>query len=391
MLPSQFRRCWSVVNLDNLARNARTIKSLIGGQCQIMAVIKADAYGHGAELCARTLVGEGVRWLAVASLGEALSLRRSGIGCDILILGKVLPDMADTLCDNHLTTTVSSYGHASELSALCSPGKRVKVHIKLDTGMSRSGFLCDDTALVVNEVEKTCRLPNLNCEGIFTHFSCSDELDEGSTAFTQGQFDRFMDVIQKLAAKGIEFKYRHTANSAATLRFPQMHLDMVRPGLILYGLAPGEEQLPEGFTPAMELKAAIMMIKDIKKGASVSYGRTFIAPYDMKIAVVSIGYADGYRRALSNRARVLVNGHFADVIGRVCMDQTVIDISHCGHVSESDCVTLFGADENKYIGADELSDLCGTISYETVCLVGRRVPRLYIKDYAPCEIVDYLN
>lgn len=377
------KRTWAEVNINNIEHNLRVIKGLLKPSCSVMGIVKADAYGHGAPMIAKTLSKEGINYFGVSNLDEALQLRNCGITEPILILGYTPQENMKDLAINNITQNAMSLSYAQKLSeAALSCGKNIKIHIKLDTGMSRLGILCQNEESCinsVNEIIEIVKLKNLISEGIFTHFAVSDNI---KSDYTHRQFSNFIYVIDRLKEKGIEFKYRHCCNSAAIINYPEMQLDMVRPGIILYGMYPDKSMCDcnVDFKPAMELKTVISQIRELPKEATVSYGRVYKTFKYTKIATMPIGYADGFLRVLSNNAEVLVNGKRAVVVGRVCMDQTMIDVTDIKDIIEGQTVTIIGYDGNEYISIDELADKMETINYEATCLIGKRVPRIYIKD-----------
>lgn len=371
------KRTWAEIDLDRLTHNYTVIKQALHPGADMMAVVKADAYGHGAVMVAKTLRDAGAAYFAVSNLEEALQLRAAGIDLPMLILSYTPPEEAATLAQYHITQTVICAAHATALSAAAvAAGVVLPVHFKLDTGMSRVGFvhqLSADRKTAASEIAAAAQLPGLQAEGIFTHFATADEQ---SADMTRTQFDRFMQTVADLDEKGIYFTYKHCCNSAATERFAEMHLDLVRPGIILYGLAPDDSWmhglLP--LQPVMQLKTAVSMVKVIPAGTTVSYGATFTAQQDMQIATVPIGYADGYPRSMADKAHMLINGNPVPVIGRVCMDQCMLDVTGL-NVSVGDTVTVFGDG----LSVDTYAAWMGTINYEAVCLIGKRVPRVYLQ------------
>lgn len=390
-MPNFLKRTWAEIHLDRLRHNFRTIQASLSPGCRAMAVVKADAYGHGAVACAKALKEAGASWFGVSNLEEAVQLRRAGLTEPILILSFTPPEEAARLAEFHVTQTVLSLDYARELSqAASAAGVRVRVHLKVDTGMSRVGFLYhgEHPEAVAAQMAAACRLPALEAEGIFTHFASADEEDDGG--FTRLQFDRFMDAVGRLEAMGIRFALRHCCNSAATLRYPEMHLDMVRPGIILYGLAPDgwmRDALP--LQPVMELKTTVSMVKELEAGAPVSYGRIYTAPQPRTLATVPIGYADGYPRSLSNRADMLLAGRRVRVVGRVCMDQCMLDVTGLG-AREGQVVTVFGRDGEAVLPVEETAGLMGTISYEVVCQISKRVPRLFVENGRTVGQLNYI-
>ena len=375
------KRTWAQIRLDALAGNFRQVRAKVGPDCKIMAVVKADGYGHGARQAAQVFQQEGADWFAVSNIEEAMDLRQSGVTKPILVLGFTPAERAAQLCANRISQTVFSLEYAEELSQQAQKAAvEVDCHIKLDTGMSRLGFLCDPDHFYrsMAQIQQAVQLPGLCCTGIFTHFACADEINESSDRFTFQQFHRYEQGVAALEQKGVRFALHHCCNSAATMRFPQMYLDMVRPGIILYGLSPTQDcnGLLE-LTPAMELKSTVAMVKEVEKGTQVSYGRTFTAQDRMVLATVPIGYADGYRRTHSNQAYMAVRGHLAPVVGTVCMDQLMLDVSRIPGVRAGDEVTVFGRDGNAVVPIEDLAQDENSIHYEVMCLVGKRVPRVY--------------
>ena len=390
------KRTWAEINLDHIADNVKAIQSKLRPGCRIMGVVKADAYGHGDKYAADCLRRQGVSWFGVSNLEEALSLRRQGFTEDILIFGITPASHAGTLACQSITQTVFSLEYAEKLSAAAAEqGVTLSVHIKLDTGMGRIGFSTfDGPAPAAESAGKVYNLPGLNPTGIFTHFSAADESQEDSRKYTLEQFQRFQGTCTELERRGFSCGLRHCCNSAAMLNYPQMHLDMVRPGNIIYGLYPSTDCLRERkieLKPAMELKSMVSMVKEMAEGRSVSYGRTYETPGRRIVATVPIGYADGYTRRLSNKARVLIHGQFAPQVGNVCMDQMMVDVTEIPQVKEGDIVTLFGQQEGKVIPVEELAELTGTINYEIVCVLGRRVPRIYLEGGNKIAVVDYVR
>ncbi|MDD4413729.1 MAG: alanine racemase [Oscillospiraceae bacterium] len=374
------KRTWAQINLDAIENNFRVITKSLSPGCQAMAIVKADAYGHGAGYVSRTLRDAGATWFGVSNLDEALQIRNEGIDQSILILAYTPPAQALRLAANRITQTVFTSEYAQQLSrSAVNSGVKVRVHIKLDTGMSRIGFICqchDDINKSVEEIAEVCSLPGLEAEGIFTHFTSADE--EQGEQYTRVQFEYFQRVIELLGDRGVKFALKHCCNSAATMRFPEMHLNLVRPGLILYGLAPARWMQDKLFlTPAMELKTVVSMIKTVPAGTAISYGRTYTTNGEMKLATLPIGYADGFPRVMSNRAEMLINGRRAPVVGRVCMDQCMIDITGMDEVKEGVTVTVFGHDRDEFLPVERFAELADTINYEIICSIGKRVPRIY--------------
>lgn len=384
------KRSWAEIDLDRLQNNFKQIKQFASGSL-VMAVVKADAYGHGAVYAARALTQAGADWLAVSNLDEALQLREAGLTQPLLILSYTPPEEVAMLSRHRITQTVVSSEHAEALSAAAvAAGVTLDVHIKIDTGMSRVGFFCREGSLPVDEIAAACALPALRANGIFTHFAVADEAT--GEAFTRQQFDCFMQTIEALEARGIRFALRHCCNSAATLCYPDMHLDMVRPGIILYGLYPDascSDVLP--LQPVMSLRTHISHIKTIPAGSSVSYGKQYVAAQDEVIATVPIGYADGYTRRVFGRAHMLVCGKNAPVRGRICMDQCMLDISGIDGVQTGMAVTAFGTDGDATLPVETYAAWSDTINYEVVCAIGKRVPRLFLSGGEPLYLQDGLR
>ena len=369
------KRTWAEISLENLRHNYEAIRKSLPAGCRFLGVVKADAYGHGALPVSRLLQEAGADYLAVSCLDEALELRRGGITMPILILGHTPYEYTGTLIEENITQTVTCLAKALEYSAeAVRLGKELKIHIKLDTGMSRLGFLCagDYFEEGVDNVIRSCRLPGLNPEGVYTHFAVSDEPDEDSEAYTRAQFKLFMDVIAAVKARGgVEFSIRHCANSGATAAYPEMALDMVRPGLLLYGYGDSSGKL--GLLPCMRLVTTVSTIKFYEPGTSVSYGRRFTTDRRTRMGVLAIGYADGLPRAAGNQCSFAAGDGFAPQRGSICMDMCMVDLTELPQVDVGSEVELFGPMNSIY----KLSDAAQTIPYELLCAVSKRVPRVY--------------
>ncbi|MGN1002675.1 MAG: alanine racemase, partial [Oscillospiraceae bacterium] len=361
------KRTWAEISLENLRHNYEAIRKSLPAGCRFLGVVKADAYGHGALPVSRLLQEAGADYLAVSCLDEALELRRGGITMPILILGHTPCEYTGTLVEENITQTVTCLAKALEYSAeAVRLGKELKIHIKLDTGMSRLGFLCagDYFEEGVDNVIRSCRLPGLNPEGVYTHFAVSDEPDEDSEAYTRAQFKLFMDVIAAVKARGgVEFSIRHCANSGATAAYPEMALDMVRPGLLLYGYGDSSGKL--GLLPCMRLVTTVSTIKFYEPGTSVSYGRRFTTDRRTRMGVLAIGYADGLPRLISNKCSFAAKGGFAPQRGSICMDMCMVDLTELPQVDVGSEVELFGPMNSIY----KLSDAAQTIPYELLCAV----------------------
>lgn len=369
------RPTWAEIDLDAIAHNMRELRRIAKPEAKICAVVKANAYGHGAVPVSRKVLAAGADFLGVAVLSEALQLRRAGIDAPILILGYTPPEQAEEVVKYDLSQTVFQWEVARALSdAACRLGKKAKIHVKIDTGMGRIGFLPGEEA--VAEIKKIAALPHLHLEGIFTHFAMADACDK---TFTYRQLKIFLELIKRLDQEGIVFSFRHAANSAALIDLPETHLDMVRPGIALYGLYPSPEVKREKveLVPAMTVKSRIIQVKKVPPGTPVSYGCTWRAPRPTVVATLPVGYADGYTRLLSGKGEVLVKGKRVPVIGRICMDQCMIDVTDVPGVKQGEEVLIFGRDAWGTLPVEELAAKIGTINYEIVCMLGERVPRYY--------------
>ncbi len=384
------KRTWAEIDLDSLQNNLRRIKEATNGSL-VMAVVKADAYGHGAVMAATSLCEAGADWLAVSNLDEAIQLRHADLTKPILILSYTPPEEAALLATHNITQTVVSAEHAKALDAAAAKaGVSLPIHIKLDTGMTRVGFFCQGDTLPINEIAEVCALPHLRAEGIFTHFAVADE-QEGD-AFTRQQFALFNRTVEALEERGITFALKHCCNSAATLRYPEMHLDMVRPGIILYGLYPDEwmrDMLP--LTPVMSLRTHVSMIKDVPAEVAVSYGKKYVTDDTTTLATVPIGYADGYTRRTFGKAHMLIGGKQAPVCGRICMDQCMLDVTGMDGIEAGTMVTAFGKDGDAVLSAETYASWSDTINYEIVCSIGKRVPRLFMQNGKPVSLQDGLH
>lgn len=381
-MKSFLKRTWAEIDLDSLIHNFNTAKDFTSGD--VVAVIKADAYGHGAVTVAKALPKRYAKFLAVADVEEAIELRLSGIDKPILILGYTPSAYSNILNQYNLTQTVHTLSYARQLSTEAKKNKfTCNCHLKIDSGMSRIGFNWQDE----RELLACLALDNLNFDGIYTHFAVSDRSGDKNGKFTKTQFERFISVCEFLEQNGYSFKHKHCCNSAGIMLEKDMHLDMTRLGIMLYGLKPDADlEMTLDVKPVMTLKTLITQIKTIKKGDTVSYGRTFKAKKDMKVATLCVGYADGYPRALSNKGEVLIWGKRAKVLGRVCMDQVVVDVSDIAEANVGDEVILFGKD----LPVCEIAKKCGTINYEIVCGISRRVPRVYYKNGKIFDVKNYL-
>ncbi|MCI8909794.1 MAG: alanine racemase [Oscillibacter sp.] len=376
MEETALRRTWAEIDLDALANNYRQARRRIGPAVRYLGIVKADAYGHGAVQVSRRLEELGADYLAVSSLDEARELRQNGIQAPILVLGHTPPEMTGQLIQLGLTQTVSALAKAEAYSAAAEAcGGTLRIHIKVDTGMSRLGFLVRGRHFAggVTSIAKACALPRLEPEGIFTHFAAADEDGAEDEAYTREQFRVFLLVLDALADQGRTFALRHCANSGALARYPEMYLDMVRPGIALYGAGGDRERL--GLEPVMRLKSCVSTIKIFDGGTDISYGRTFCTKGETRVGVLPIGYADGLFRGLSGRMAVRTAAGPAPILGRICMDMTMVNLTGLPEVRVGSEVEIFGANQP----ADELAALLDTIPYELTCAVSKRVPRLYLR------------
>ncbi len=367
-------RTWAEIDTKALVHNFKIIKEKANG-AKIMAVVKANSYGHDASITVPVLDENGADYFAVSNLSEALELREFGLKKPILILGYTPLEYVNELYSANISQCVYSSEYAVELSKEAVKNNlKLNIHIKLDTGMSRLGFDCRNQNLVgIDEAINASKLEGLRLEGIFTHFAVSDRNSQNEDNFTLLQYERFINAVNRFKAAGLTPDICHCCNSAALIKDTDKHIDCCRPGIILYGLKPSDA--PEfdcGLLPVMTLKSTVSMVKEISKGDTVSYGRTFKAEKKTKIATVTAGYADGYPRILSNKAFVIINGKKAPILGRVCMDQMSVDVTDIPDVKMGDEVILFG----KELSVDILAEMCDTINYEIVCGVSSRVPRV---------------
>lgn len=376
-MESTLRRTWAEINLDHLIHNYKRLRAHVGENVKFLGVVKADAYGHGALHSARVLQEQGADYLAVSSLDEARELRHNGITMPILLLGHTPAEEVPLLLRHDITQTVTCEAKALEYNEEAKKcGGKLKIHIKLDTGMSRLGFLCDGVHFEsgIEGVYRACGLENLEAEGIFTHFAAADEKDAESVVFTRRQFDLFMRVISVLEEKGVHFTLRHCANSGAVANYPETYLDMVRPGILLYGYGEHAEKL--GVKPVMSLKSVVNTIKIFEADTDVSYGRLYTTEKRSRLGVLPIGYADGFFRCLSNRCSLATKYGSAPLRGRICMDMCMIDLSDLPEIQVGDEVEIFGEKNS----LNDLAALAGTIPYELTCAVSKRVPRVFIAD-----------
>lgn len=383
-----YSRVYARIDLDAIAYNMEQMKLRIDGHTQIMAVIKTDAYGHGAVQVAQMLEKYDYIWgFAVATLDEAVVLRVEGIQKPILVLGCIFPDQYMEMLNNDIRMNVYTEDMAKEIANMARrEGKTAYLHIKLDTGMGRLGFSITEES--VEAITRISKLSNVKMEGVFTHFAKADEKDK---TFTMQQIQQFESMTRLLKEQGVTFVYEHCSNSAAIIDVPEAKFDIVRAGISTFGLYPSEEVDKEAvhLKPALALKSHVAFVKEIEPGTSISYGGTFVAEKKMKIATIPVGYGDGYPRALSGVGYVLIRGKKAPILGRICMDQFMVDVTHIEDASFGDKVTLIGRDGNEYISVEMLGELSGRFNYEFICDLGKRIPRVYVKNGKVAEQVDY--
>ena len=374
-MESTLNRTWAEVDLDALAHNYERIRRHVGEKTKLLGVIKADAYGHGAVPVAKELEALGASYLAVSNIDECEEVRRGGVTLPVLMLGFTPADQAERILELDMTQAVQSLDIAKAFSAAAVKcGKKMKVHIKLDTGMGRLGFLCDEEHFdeSLQDILAALELPGLDVEGVFTHFCVADEEGEENVAFTRTQHERFLRMIDAAEARsGFHFRLRHCCNAGGIVCYPEWAGDMVRCGIILYGSGSLAEKM--GMEPVMSLKTRVATVRDLAPGTSVSYGRTYFTERESRIAVLPIGYADGLHRTLSNRMEVLTPYGRAKQVGRICMDMCMIDVTDLPEVKSGDEVEIFG----KNVLCAEDAAACGTIPYELLCAVSKRVPRHY--------------
>lgn len=386
MLP---QRIYAEVNLDAICHNIQNAMKKVGPDTKIMAIIKTDAYGHGAVPIARALSEIGCYAFGVATVPEAVQLRKAGIENPILILGYVFPADYDALIENNIMHAVFQYETAKALSdKAVSLGKTVTIHIKLDTGMGRIGM--QPTEESVQEIQRIAALPNLEINGIFTHFACADEKDKTSCNL---QKKKYLDFIRRLDEVGVKIPIKHMCNSAGIIEFDDNFLNMARSGIMTYGLYPSNEvdKSKLELHPALQLKSHVAFVKTVDAGFTVSYGSTYTTTGKTVIATIPVGYGDGYPRALSNKGKVLIHGQFAPIIGRVCMDQFMVDVTNIPNVNQGDEVTIIGHDGDNCITVEDVADNAYSFKYEFCCGINKRVPRVYIRNGEVSEIVDMLD
>ena len=366
---------WAEIDLDAIAHNVTAIKRLVGERVKVMAVVKANAYGHGLVPVAQVALQNGASWLAVTRVSEGMTLRCAGIRAPILVMGYSPPASVSKAVEYGLTLTLSSLDQARALAERATrAGKTVPVHLKVDTGMGRFGLLPGETVEFAQAIQQ---LPGLILEGVYTHLAVADSADQG---YTRRQLRSFQEVTAALEREGIRIPVRHAANSAATLAMPESHLDAVRAGIAIYGLRPSEEVEPTvPLRPALTLKSRVGRVSTLPAGSSISYGCTYVTQRPTRLALVMVGYGDGYMRLASNRGVVLIHGQRAPIRGRICMDQFVVEVSHIEHVSLDDEVVLIGRQGDKVLSAEEIARWSETINYEVVTQLSPHVPRVYMR------------
>ena len=386
-LGENLRPVWAEINLDNVKHNIKEVKNIVKKDTIVCAVVKADGYGHGAVELTKVLLNNGADRLAVATLGEAVQLRKAGYTVPIMVLGYTPEVQGQIVIDNNIIQTVYTYEQAIYFSNTAKEtNQQLIIHLKLDTGMSRLGFQPNDES--INDIKEIFKLPNLTVEGIFTHFATADDKNK---EYTYKQFNIFMDFVNKLEEEDCIIPIKHVSNSAAIIDLPEMNLDMVRPGIILYGLYPSDNVNKEKIRlkQVMELKAKISHIKVLPKDNGISYGLKYTTQDNEKIITIPIGYADGYTRMMSGKAQVMVKGKVIPLVGRICMDQCMANATGVD-VKAGDEVILYSNDRESGITINDIANKLGTINYEVVCMLGKRVPRVYLENNNLLHIKDSL-
>lgn len=375
---SKYYRASANIDLDAICSNIDNTRKILNPQAKLMVILKADGYGHGAVPIAKALSEMAVDSFGIAILEEGIELRKAGIEKPLLILGYTPKGQYKKLVENDITQTIFQYSTAKDLSEeALRQGKTAKIHIKIDTGMTRIGFF--DDSLSIEEIKKISELKGIEIEGIFSHFACADETDKTSA---NNQLCKFLEFLEALKREGIIIPIRHIANSAGIIDMPEAQLDMVRSGISTYGLYPSKEVNKDvlELKPAMEIKSHVSYVKEVEGGIGVSYGSTYVTAKKTKIATIPVGYGDGYPRQLSSKGRVLIHGMSAPIIGRVCMDQFMVDVTGIPGVEQGDAVTLIGRDKDESISVEEVADMSYSFNYEFICNVGKRIPRIYYRN-----------
>lgn len=378
-MDAQMKRTWAEVDFDKLAHNYHALRELAPAGTKYLGLVKADAYGHGAVPVAKKLEELGADYLGVACLDEAIEVREAGVKTPILILGCTSSIYAAELVKYNITQACYDLEYAKELSAGAQKaGGTITVHIQCDTGMTRLGFMCHEDTMEksASEIIEAVKLPGLKAEGIFTHFSDSD----GSEEYTMLQFGRFQDIIQRVRDLGYEFEIRHCANSAATLLYPATYLDMIRPGIVQFGHFPDAKMDHAlcDLVPVLELKSRVATVRDVPANTPVSYGRTNTLTRPSRLAVIPVGYGDGFCRGFSNKLTVLINGKKLPIVGRICMDMCMVDVTDAPDVKEGDVAILYGSDGTNDQPVEAGAEIMNTISYELLCVLTKRIPRIYL-------------
>ena len=387
------RRTWANISLDNLEKNYNALRSRVPAGTRFLGVMKADAYGHGAVPMSHALAELGAEYLAVSNLEEAVQIRRAEVRTPILILGYTPPEYADNMVFMDITQEVHSLEYARALDeALSGSNYILSVHLKLDTGMTRIGFFAYDHDETLEELVEVSRLRHIHIEGIFMHFSAADSKAVEDVEFTKLQYQRFLSMLRALEGGGVKPEIRHCCNSGAAILYPEYAMDMIRPGIATYGLAPSADAAGIlDLSPVMTVQTSVAQIRTVPAGTDISYGRTYTTPCEKRVAVLPMGYADGLSRSLSGKACFWIRGRQAPVLGRICMDMCMADVSEIPEACVGDTATLFGFDENgAQIPCETLSGLMGTIPYELLCAINKRIPRIYLEGGHPSEILQYI-
>lgn len=385
----QFNRVYARIDLDAIRHNMEQMRKHIGEGAQVLMVVKTDGYGHGSVPIARMFEDDKFLWgYATACLEEAVILKKAGIKKPVLVLGCVFPEQYEEMLSYDIHTTIYMEGTAEKISEkACEMGKTAYFHIKVDTGMGRIGFQPEEKSVEI--IKDIARLPNVEIEGLYTHFAKADESDK---TYTYEQHKKFVSIKNALEDEGLNITYYHCDNSAGIIDFPDMKHNLVRAGISTYGMYPSDEVRHEAvdLKPALELISHVTFVKEIEAGTSISYGGIFTSEKKMKVATIPVGYGDGYPRGLSNKADVLIHGRRARILGRVCMDQLMADVTDIPDVKFMDEAVLVGYDGDEHIPVEELSNLCGRFNYEFVCCLGKRIPRVYIKGGKVVEQLEHL-
>lgn len=386
----KYSRVCARVNLDAIEYNMEMMRRNLHPDTKMIAVVKTDAYGHGAVQVGRILEPRDYVWgYAVATADEALFMREHDLMKPILVLGCVFPEQRRDMIERNIRVTCYTEEMAQDLSNLAvEMGKKAYVHIKLDTGMGRLGFLINEENAEI--IRRIASMPNLVMEGMYTHFAKADETDK---TFTQKQIEKYQWMRQALTDRGVNFEFYHCSNSAGIIDMKEANMDLARAGISTYGMYPSEEVVKENvpLKPAMELISHVTHVKWVEKGATISYGATYVADSPRKIATIPVGYGDGYPRSLSNKGAVLIHGRRAPICGRICMDQFMVDVTDVEDVKFGDKVVLVGFDGEEHIPVEELSDLSGRFNYEFVCCLSKRIPREYMRNGEVVKQIDYFT